>query len=126
VAAMAGWLMIFFLIFLDQLSKALVWRYRPQWWFLNQGISFGWFSGSFFWWLGLGLLLILLMIYKKERSPALGLILAGGWANFLDRIIRGGVVDWLRLPFFPWRFNLADFLISLGVICLIASLKKAN
>ncbi len=123
---MAGWLLIFFLIFLDQLSKGLVCHYLPQCWSLNRGISFGWFSGSFFWWLSLGLLLILLMIYKKEKSLALSLILAGGWANFLDRIIRGGVVDWLRLPFFPWSFNLADFLISLGVICLIVSLKKST
>lgn len=50
-------------------------------------------------------------------------VAAGGAAsNILDRFARGGVLDWMRLPFSePFfsgglRFNLADVFIGLGLL----------
>lgn len=50
---------------------------------------------------------------------ALGLILGGALGNGLDRIFRGGVVDFLDFVFGTWHywtFNLADSFILCGAI----------
>lgn len=84
----------------------------------NQGISFGWLPGS--WWLGINtvLLVVLIFIAIRHKSLPVWLILAGGFSNFLDRITREGIVDWIKIPIFPWTFNAADVSITLGIISL--------
>jgi signal peptidase II len=50
------------------------------------------------------------------------LILAGGASNWVDRVIRGSVVDFINLGVGPFRtgiFNVADVAIALGVALLI-------
>lgn len=62
-------------------------------------------------------------LYKKrgeaEYCLALALILAGALGNYIDRVRLGYVVDMISLDFvnFP-IFNLADSLLSVGVIVL--------
>lgn len=58
----------------------------------------------------------------KKTKFALSLVLAGGFSNLLDRIIRGYVVDFLDIsPIFPFpKFNLADIYITIGWVCLAA------
>jgi lipoprotein signal peptidase len=49
-------------------------------------------------------------------------IIGAALSNFIDRIIHGGVVDYLGLSFYNYHwatFNLADSLISLAAIILI-------
>lgn len=50
---------------------------------------------------------------------ALVLLCAGTIGNFIDRVWRGYVVDFLAPSFFP-SFNLADAYLSIGVVILIA------
>ncbi|MEQ1498455.1 MAG: signal peptidase II [Novosphingobium sp.] len=54
----------------------------------------------------------------------LGLILGGALGNIYDRAVLGHVVDYLDLHFGAWRpflvFNLADMLISVGVVIILA------
>ena len=56
-------------------------------------------------------------ILYKERIYW-SLILAGGLGNLIDRIIRGYVVDFIDITFNPYVFNLADCLVTLGIIFL--------
>ena len=56
-----------------------------------------------------------------------GLILGGGLSNLLERLRQGKVYDYVQFPKAPGRikqyiFNLADFAIRLGGLCL--SLRK--
>lgn len=52
-------------------------------------------------------------------------ILGGGLSNFIDRVKKGSVTDYLRFPNFPIKkirnlvFNLSDFGIFAGVFCLL-------
>jgi len=47
-------------------------------------------------------------------AAAFALVLAGALGNLLDRVIRGYVVDFIRVPHWP-VFNLADVWITIGV-----------
>jgi len=73
---------------------------------------------------------ILLYIRRLEpgqRLPqvALPMLLSGAWGNYLDRLARGYVVDfvdwhWWRRPDLYWpTFNVADSLIVVGVALLL-------
>lgn len=60
----------------------------------------------------------------KEGSPTLGLALlvAGGASNWIDRVTRGGVVDFLNLGVGPVRtgvFNVADVAIMIGAFVFV-------
>jgi signal peptidase II len=71
---------------------------------------------------GIALMALLgLILRRKYRGSAeLGLVLfiAGGASNWIDRVLRGSVVDFLNMGIGPIRtgvFNVADVAILLGV-----------
>lgn len=51
---------------------------------------------------------------KNWRFWGLVLVIAGGASNIIDRVVRGCVVDWIDVGFWP-AFNLADAVIVVGV-----------
>ena len=57
------------------------------------------------------------------------LIVAGGISNLLDRLLYGGVYDWLSMPIIGGYNNLADWYIVMGVgwwlITLVLKFKNA-
>lgn len=55
------------------------------------------------------------------RSIALLYILLGIGSNFTDRIVYGGVIDWISLPRMS-TFNIADLCIIIGVSFLFVDL----
>lgn len=101
----------------------------------NTGIAFGLGSGNVLVFIicnivVLGVILKFIISGKQtlegRNKFILGLVLAGGTSNLIDRITRGYVVDYIdinNLISFP-IFNLADILVCIGVIGIgIASLK---
>lgn len=56
---------------------------------------------------------------------ALGLLLGGAAGNLADRLfrspgpLRGFVIDWIKLPYFPPTFNIADSAITIGAALLV-------
>jgi signal peptidase II len=73
-------------------------------------------------------LVAILRVSGRLRSwlwaTALGLVLGGAAGNLADRVfrspgpMRGWVIDWIKLPYFPETFNIADSALTLGVVLL--------
>jgi len=99
----------------------------------NRGISFGLlgFDDSVSYALvtaGIGVIILLFYWYTTRRSrhglsvEPEELILAGGFANFTDRLRCCGVVDYLSFQWGWYRspvFNFADILIAVGVCWMV-------
>ena len=69
----------------------------------------------------------ILSIKKKYLTLQIGMVLviAGTVGNFIDRILLGGVVDFISLVFGTYRFpvfNFADSFLTVGVILVIIHL----
>ncbi|RXY83426.1 signal peptidase II, partial [Salmonella sp. 3DZ2-4SM] len=73
-------------------------------------------------------LVILFMFFKNEGygrpdvQLGLSLLIAGSIGNFIDRLFRGEVVDFVDTYIFSYNFpifNVADAALTLGVIVLI-------
>jgi len=70
--------------------------------------------------------------FRVTGWPALGvsLLVAGGASNWLDRAVRGSVIDFLNVGVGPLRtgiFNFADVAIMLGAaICLVSELRRGE
>lgn len=95
----------------------------------NRGAAFGIFAGKT--WLLLGVtacvicFLSYLLVAKKLHSNiekvSISMILAGGAGNFLDRLTRGFVVDFIdinQLFSYP-MFNFADCCVVLGAVAMV-------
>ena len=92
----------------------------------NYGVAFGLNNGNF---KNIIITLIIIVIIinfiknqqkyiDKKMFISLSLILGGGISNLIDRIFRGGVVDFIKVSTFP-IFNIADISIVVGWILLI-------
>ena len=70
----------------------------------------------------LGAVVFLYAQALKKGQPAVwgfALILGGAFGNVIDRLWRGGVIDWIEVSLGHWTwssFNIADVAIVLGVI----------
>ncbi|MEA4906588.1 MAG: signal peptidase II [Anaerolineaceae bacterium] len=129
-------------IALDQWTKALVrdslalGEYWSPWPWLtpyarivhwhNTGVAFGMFPGMGQVFTVLAILVSVVIIYYFPRvAPqdwslrvAMGLQLAGALGNLIDRVLFGGVTDFISVGTFP-VFNVADSSITIGVLILI-------
>ncbi|MCM2333435.1 MAG: signal peptidase II [Anaeromyxobacteraceae bacterium] len=83
---------------------------------------------------------VFILLYLRRLAPdqrvlqaALSMVLTGAWGNYVDRLARGYVVDfvdwhWWKRPDLYWpTFNVADSLIVVGVgLLLLLPEKKAT
>jgi signal peptidase II len=130
-------LVAIFVLLLDQMSKAIVVNRMASgeeigiFSFLslertsNTGVAFGLASDVPPVVLALvasAIVLLLLILGNRLRWPgsslAIGLVLGGALGNLVDRILRGSVVDFIAVPYWP-TFNLADAAITVGVVVLL-------
>jgi signal peptidase II len=95
----------------------------------NKGISYSLFATEMQWLLA-GLMLVIAAVMVKWlwattdvwQGRALGLIIGGAFGNALDRVLHGGVADFVHLFWrnFSWYiFNLADVAIVAGAAIMI-------
>ena len=92
----------------------------------NTGMAFGFNSGNtknIF--LSLIVIFIIISFIKNQREligtkelMAISLALAGGLSNIIDRVFRGGVLDFIKVLFIP-NFNIADLCICTGWILIV-------
>lgn len=128
-------------VFADQLTKALV-RVRlavgqslpvlPNVFHLthieNRGAAFGILSGQRLLFLLLTVVIVGAMCWiylhlrhkKSLMSVCLGLVVGGAAGNFIDRVLRGSVTDFLDFQIWP-VFNVADICVCVGLVlvCLL-------
>ncbi|PWU23085.1 hypothetical protein C5B42_04135 [Candidatus Cerribacteria bacterium 'Amazon FNV 2010 28 9'] len=110
-----------FALLSDQVLKLFVSQRVPV--TINTGISFGWLSGNV---VVLGLIVIYIAFFEfscrywhKPYPFASGLVLGGALSNIIDRIVIGGVRDFLPVPFLGIQNNLADWWIVLGLAWIL-------
>lgn len=92
----------------------------------NTGAAFGILSGQYYLLLGVGILVMIAIIGLRKRvakdslilNAGMGLIFGGSFSNVLDRLVHGGVIDYLDFRVWP-VFNLADVAINVGVLLLL-------
>ncbi|MFZ2153093.1 MAG: signal peptidase II [Microgenomates group bacterium] len=79
----------------------------------NYGISFGQSFPAIVW---VSCLLWGLIVYGAvtNKKMSLWLVVVGGGLNLAERILRGYVTDYWRIPFTPLYNNINDWLIFIG------------
>ena len=96
---------------------------------LNPGAAFGILANQQFFFIGIGIAILLAAVYyypmlKKQdiwiRYGA-ALLLGGAVGNLIDRICYGVVIDFFDFRIWP-VFNVADIAIVVGVGCIIYAL----
>ena len=99
----------------------------------NTGVSFGMFREFFLdrplMLAGIKMVIVAGLLLWAMRTPkplemvGLGLIAGGAMGNIVDRISQGAVTDFLDFHVGRWHwpaFNMADTMITIGVVLLIA------
>ncbi len=147
VSCILGVLIILLLIAIDQVSKyyfkdlylekgttVVIRNFFSLTYTMNTGAAWSFLAGvswaqTFFKVLTIISLILFMMFYVyalkknyKWLQFSLVLIIAGTIGNFIDRIIMGGVIDFLSFTFWGWSFpvfNFADCCLSVGVVMLI-------
>lgn len=127
-------ILIVALVALDQITKAIARSMQPDNFIFqlahNTGAGFGILQGKNA--LLLVISLIVLVLLAKPIATSSGrektayLCLAAGIVgNSIDRVMLGGVTDFISIGSFP-VFNVADSLITLSILYLIARNMKAS
>ena len=133
-------LTISFLCILDQLSKIYINLNLNKLYNLdlfifnidfvrNYGAAFNLLSGSRFFLSFISVISAIILSYfifisenKHINKYGLSCILAGSIGNGIDRILKGYVIDFIKIKFIDFPvFNIADIVINIGVLFLIIS-----
>ena len=144
-------IMSFVLAIIDQVIKLFLNKYLsyktiiPNVLYLklekNYGVAFSMLWNNKVLILIISFLLILFLIYllnkdylskgieSKLTNITYGLLFGGILGNLIDRIVRGYVIDYIKVNIFNYSFpvfNLADSFITIGVILMIISIIRED
>ena len=115
---------IFLVVALDQLVKLIVIKSSLPW-SCNLGFAFGILPTFLNGLIAFSVLSAVVYLFFRQKEfifyAPFALILGGGISNLTDRIFRGCVVDFIRIPLWPTTFNLADLAITVGVSLMVFS-----
>ena len=138
------------LIILDQLTKALVINFLNLYdsvallpsinftFVVNYGFAFGLLNNPSLNQVLVSLVILVIILYflyllikTQDRifQYTLTLILAGAFGNFIDRIFRGFVIDFIDIYIgtYHWpAFNIADSCITIGFVVLMINILFLN
>ncbi len=91
----------------------------------NTGVAFSFLAGTgalvyVLTLAALGCLVTFMLMRPARRLLWLptGMLVGGAVSNLIDRIARGSVIDFIKLPHWP-AFNVADISITFGVVILV-------
>ena len=97
---------------------------------INRGISFGLLNGfSLIFALSIFLLVLAIAGYHsigRHFPIGWGVLIGSAASNLVDRVVFGGVRDWLSVPFLNLNNNLADWGITLSLIWISVQLWHAR
>ncbi len=128
----------------DLISKFVVWKFLPLYKSVkilgnlirithieNPGMVFGLPipQKSIFLVLSFAVVLFLIFLSVKKGGIVIPMITAGAIGNFVDRLWKGTVTDFIDIGVKSWRyptFNLADSFITVGLIILILKSLKGG
>lgn len=92
----------------------------------NTGISYGLLGSLPVWAIGalMTVALVLLIVWWFRSTSALvrsglALCIGGALSNAVDRLLYGAVADFFSVHWFPYVFNVADAMITAGVLLLV-------
>jgi signal peptidase II len=78
---------------------------------------------------GVAVLALALLLFRRRGLPwgtlAVVLVSAGAIGNYLDRLTRGYVVDFVHVRHWP-VFNVADIYVTVGAALLVLAMSKAR
>ncbi|MCO7174634.1 signal peptidase II [Sporolactobacillus kofuensis] len=96
----------------------------------NNGAAWSILEGQFIFFFIITIIVLVAVVYYMQKigrkqpllGTSLGLIIGGTLGNFLDRMLRGEVVDFIHVYIIHYSFpvfNIADSSLCIGVILLI-------
>ncbi|WP_411677520.1 signal peptidase II [Caproicibacter sp.] len=93
----------------------------------NRGAAFSILQNQRWLFIGITLVICILIIYALFRYgnheffsyAASALIVGGGIGNLIDRVLKGYVVDYIHVSFFPAIFNFGDCCVTVGTVFLM-------
>ena len=96
----------------------------------NTGVAFSFLAGTgafVYVVTGIALMALICFLLMRPRRRLLwlptGMLVGGAIGNVIDRIARGSVIDFIKLPHWP-AFNFADACITFGVIILVVVIER--
>lgn len=140
---MRYWIIGFFFVLLDQITKAIVrinmgigdfvnviGDFFKITYVQNTGAAFNSLAGNRLFLIIVPIVFISicsLYVYRHKEEHwifylSMSMIIAGGIGNLIDRIFFGFVTDMLDFSIFPPVFNIADIGVTLGCVLLVFSI----
>jgi signal peptidase II len=98
----------------------------------NTGVAFSFLAGTgalVYVVTGVALVALVSFMLVRPRRGLLwlptGMLVGGAVGNLIDRVARGSVIDFIKLPHWP-AFNVADISITFGVVILVFVIERGS